>query len=204
MVGIYKILSPTGKIYIGQSINIERRFKEYKGLHCISQRKLYFSLKKHGVENHIFDILEECSIEVLLEKETYYKEFYKVLKSPSLCCRIDGKGGKNSKSTNKLISEGNKGISRNKGRKQSLEERTLRSNIRTGYKPSPTHIENMKMEMLGKNTTSILCINDGKIYQSIKEAASFYNLKTSSIDNILSGRALSTRKDKLKFKYINS
>ena len=57
--------------------------------------------------------------------------------------------------------------------------------------------------MLGKNATPIICINDNKIYQSIREAASFYNLKTSSIDNILSGRAISTRKEKLKFKYIN-
>ena len=31
-IGIYKITSPSNKIYIGQSINIERRFKEYKTL----------------------------------------------------------------------------------------------------------------------------------------------------------------------------
>jgi hypothetical protein len=32
IVGIYKITSPSGKVYIGQSINIERRIKEYKNL----------------------------------------------------------------------------------------------------------------------------------------------------------------------------
>jgi group I intron endonuclease len=61
MIGIYKITSPTNKIYIGQSVDIERRFKEYKRLNCKKQTKLYFSLKKHGVENHVFEILEECS-----------------------------------------------------------------------------------------------------------------------------------------------
>ena len=32
MIGIYKITSPNGKIYIGQSINIDRRFKSYRKL----------------------------------------------------------------------------------------------------------------------------------------------------------------------------
>ncbi len=32
MIGIYKITNPEGKIYIGQSIDIDRRFKEYKRL----------------------------------------------------------------------------------------------------------------------------------------------------------------------------
>jgi len=204
MTGIYKITSPTGKIYIGQSIDIEKRFKYYKKLYCKQQTKLYFSLKKYGCENHIFEIIEECKECNLLERETYWKKYYKVLEISSLCCRIDGKGGKNSKVTNELISKNNKGISRNKGRIQSEEEKKLRSQIKLGYKPSFSHIKNMKKSMIGKNIVSIICINDGKMHQSIKEAASFYNLKPSSIDNILSGRAVSTRKEKLKFKYINS
>lgn len=32
IIGIYKITNPKGKSYIGQSINIYRRFKEYKNL----------------------------------------------------------------------------------------------------------------------------------------------------------------------------
>jgi hypothetical protein len=59
------------------------------------------------------------------------------------------------------------------------------------------------MGMIGKNTTSILCINDNKIYKSIKDASTEYNVLSSSIDNILSGRAKQTRKEKLVFKYIN-
>jgi group I intron endonuclease len=203
MVGIYKISSPSNKIYIGQSINIERRWKEYKNLYCTNQRKLYFSLKKYGVENHIFEILEECGENILLERESYWKNFYKVLELPSLCCRIDGKGGKNSKETNKLISKGNTGISRNKGRKQSLEEKTKRSLARKGYQPSEIHIKNMKNSMIGKNTTYIICINDNQVFSSIKEASIKYNIKPASIDNILAGRATKTRKDKLIFKYIN-
>jgi len=47
MVGIYKITSPSGKIYIGQSINIEKTWKyRYKNLNaCKRQTILYNSLK---------------------------------------------------------------------------------------------------------------------------------------------------------------
>lgn len=48
MIGIYKITSPSGKIYIGQSVNIERRFLDYKKSLKKSQIKLYNSIKKYG------------------------------------------------------------------------------------------------------------------------------------------------------------
>lgn len=53
IIGIYKITSPTGKIYIGQSVNIEKRWNSYyKNLSCKEQRIIYNSLKKHGFENY--------------------------------------------------------------------------------------------------------------------------------------------------------
>ena len=64
MIGIYKITSPNNNIYIGQSINIEKRFVQYKKLRsCCNQIKLYNSFVKYGVDNHIFEIIEECNIE---------------------------------------------------------------------------------------------------------------------------------------------
>jgi group I intron endonuclease len=74
MVGIYKIISPTNKIYIGQSTNIEQRWKWYNKLYCKNQTKLYYSLKKHGPQNHVFDIIEECDESKLIERETYWKK----------------------------------------------------------------------------------------------------------------------------------
>ena len=208
MVGVYKITSPSGKIYIGQSIDIYNRWnKNYKTLRCKTQPKLYNSLKKYGFQNHIFEIIEECEESKLLERETYWKIFYKVLEIPSLCCRIDGKGGRNSEETKKKQSSSAKlsGVGKwNKGRIQLNEEKQLRSKVKLGYKPTITHINNMSKSMLGKNITNIQCINNGEIFQSIKEAAEKYSLNPSSIDNILSGRAKETRKDKLKFKYINN
>jgi group I intron endonuclease len=78
MVGIYKITSPTNKIYIGQSINIERRWKEYntQNLWIKQQRKLFLSLRKYGPNNHIFEMIEECSLEQLNEREIYWIKYY--------------------------------------------------------------------------------------------------------------------------------
>lgn len=59
IIGIYKITSPTNKVYIGQSININRRFKEYLNiLKSKGQTKLYHSFNKYKIENHTFEILE--------------------------------------------------------------------------------------------------------------------------------------------------
>lgn len=79
IIGIYKIISPTNKIYVGQSINIKRRFNEYLKLKCESQPKLYNSLKKYGPENHKFEIIEECELEQLNEREIYWGNLFEVL-----------------------------------------------------------------------------------------------------------------------------
>lgn len=58
--GIYKITSPSGKIYIGSSTNIKRRFSNYKRLRCKSQSKLYSSFLKYGVDKHLFEVICFC------------------------------------------------------------------------------------------------------------------------------------------------
>jgi predicted GIY-YIG superfamily endonuclease len=78
MIGVYKITNPKGKIYIGQSINIEHRFKQYQ--YCSSNNaigpKLFNSLKKYGSGNHTFEVIEECEIKYLNNYEEYWKGHY--------------------------------------------------------------------------------------------------------------------------------
>jgi len=77
MIGIYKITNPKGKIYIGQSIDIERRFNEHKRYKKQGYKnKLYNSFKKYNYDNHTFEILEECNVTILNERERYWQEFY--------------------------------------------------------------------------------------------------------------------------------
>jgi hypothetical protein len=67
--GVYSVKSPSGKLYIGSSKNIENRFSNYRRLRCKSQTKLYHSLKKYGHENHEFTILKLCPFEELYKHE---------------------------------------------------------------------------------------------------------------------------------------
>ena len=82
MIGIYKITNKiTGKSYIGQSINIEYRFKQHKSNALSVNNKdynsdFYSDLRNLGEDNFQFDILEECEPIFLDEKEIYYIDYY--------------------------------------------------------------------------------------------------------------------------------
>ena len=82
MIGIYVIINNiNNKKYIGQSINIERRFKEHKRRAFNSSLKfyndpLYRAIRKYGMENFSFLILEECEKKDLDKKEIYWIKYY--------------------------------------------------------------------------------------------------------------------------------
>lgn len=88
MIGIYKITSPSKKIYIGQSIDIDKRFLYYKQLKCKYQTRLYNSFKKHGVDKHKFEIIVKCEPFELNDKERYYQDLYSVTNKDGLNCRL--------------------------------------------------------------------------------------------------------------------
>lgn len=76
MIGIYKITNKiNGKIYVGQSNDIERRFSEHK---YRNKLPIDIAIQKYGKENFTFEVLEKCSIEQLNNRETYW---IKALKS---------------------------------------------------------------------------------------------------------------------------
>lgn len=77
--GIYKITSPSGRIYIGKSKDILDRWYKYKKLRCKSQPLIYRSLLKYGAESHIFEVIEECCIDNLSSRERYWQDFYDVM-----------------------------------------------------------------------------------------------------------------------------
>jgi group I intron endonuclease len=85
MIGIYKITNPKGKIYIGQSVDIRRRKRVYETHNCKGQVRLYASIKKYGFNNHLFEVIEECNIEYLNERERYWQDFYNVLQEGLNC-----------------------------------------------------------------------------------------------------------------------
>ncbi len=46
MIGIYKITSPTGRIYIGQSTNMEKRFVSYKKMYVKNKEQTTSRMKR--------------------------------------------------------------------------------------------------------------------------------------------------------------
>lgn len=112
ITGIYKITSPTNRVYIGQSFDIEKRWGKYKNINCKAQPKLYNSFKKHGVDKHKFEIVCQCSIEELNEMERFYQDAFCVLNEKGLNCVLttsSDRYGVHSISTREKMSKAKKG-----------------------------------------------------------------------------------------------
>ena len=84
MIGIYKFENMINhKIYIGQSRNIERRYKDHitRALNDFSSNTEYNSsihkaIRKYGINNFSFSIIEECNTEDLNDREIYWISFF--------------------------------------------------------------------------------------------------------------------------------
>ena len=172
MTGIYKITSPSGKIYIGQSLNILRRWNSYKYNSKKSVGpKIYNSISKYGYSSHIFETIEQCDKEQLKERELYWKKYY-VNKcgweNVLFCDLYDKGGGKRSEETCKKISLNRKGkvlsedsrrkisnskkgkVAWNKGIPMSDELKQKMSEQRKGWVPwnkGKSHSETVKKRM---------------------------------------------------------
>ena len=80
MVGIYKITNQlTRESYIGQSNNIERRWSEHRKKMKILNTQLYQAMRLYGIQNFSFEVLEECNITELNEREKFYIQKYDTL-----------------------------------------------------------------------------------------------------------------------------
>jgi group I intron endonuclease len=94
IICVYKITSPSGKIYIGSSVNYKKRLTQYRGTGAKAQTILYNSFLKYGIDNHVFEIVELCTRENLLERELHYGLLYEVLGEKGLNCQLPNFGDK--------------------------------------------------------------------------------------------------------------
>lgn len=79
--GIYKITNKiNGLCYIGQAKKIRERWREHMkcglGIDTPVNNKLYEAMKKEGIDNFTFELLEECAPSDLNEKEAFYINLY--------------------------------------------------------------------------------------------------------------------------------
>ena len=207
MIGIYKITNPNNKIYVGQSINIERRFTSYKNLNGVrGQKALENSFFKHGVLNHKFEILEECSVILLNDKERYWQDYYDVLKD-GLNCKLTKSNDKSGFLTQEIknkISNSHKGIIPNKKTRLKMSNS---AKIRVRKPHTKTQCQNISLAKKGKKLSEnhrlklckkVIDFSTKITYNSVEEAAIKFNLNKSTLTQYLCGSR--TNKTTLKYK----
>ena len=229
MIGIYKITNLlNGKFYIGQSVDIKRRFYEHKKLNREVRSNIKKAIKKYGLENFYFEVLEECSPEMLNEKEIFY---IKTLKPEYNICeggtglkgyKLDEKTIQKIKIKNKLnwenksFEEKNKIIKNNltgpkKNHKVSLKTREKLRLHNLNKKQSIEAIEKRKKTIENKKKNGyvqlnlshkkqVLCIETKQIFNSIKEASEILKINSSSISLVAKGKRKSC--GGYRFKYL--
>lgn len=223
--GVYAIINPVDQIYIGSTSSFTRRFYQYKGLYEKSQKKLYESFLKYGVDNHQFLIIEYCDTSIMRERERYWGEHFD---------SINDKTGLNDVLPYGLYSNNirRKIGDKHRGKKLSNEQKEALLNSIRGKKQSEEHIAKRKMfgeknpafgkayfkgrhhsketkaklsaDRKGKgllgdnhNAKKVIDTETGRIYLSAKEVAIIFKINYSTIKSWLQGRNNNNR-----FKYI--
>lgn len=186
---IYKLTSPSGKVYIGQTVNLYLREIHYRKLHCRKQSAIYNSILKYGFENHKLEVIEECEREQLNEREIYWIAFYDSFNN-GLNLTIGGDSGIRSKESNKKISESKMGA------KNAMFGKCKELHHRYGKKASAETIKKLRDSHLGNMTGKdnnffkgyVQAYRDGNLvgqYEGVHDAARKLNLQHPNISKVL-------------------
>ena len=116
---IYKITNlVNGKIYIGKTINLDSRLYKHKYLAKKgNSRHLYSAMRKYGIENFSYEVVEECDASLLNDRERYWINAYNSTDRNIGYNKTNGGDGGDTwslndhkEATSKLLSEKLKGI----------------------------------------------------------------------------------------------
>lgn len=225
MIGIYKITNNiNGKVYIGQSWNIEKRWNEHKHKNINTHNEhMYYAFMKYGIENFSFEVLKEFENtnypEILLQKHLdrieimFIKYFDSTNREKGYNKRTGGSNGKHSEESKIKMSKSKKGKQFSEEHKKNLsgEKHHLfgkHHSEKTKHKMSeavkgekhPNWGKKLSEEAKNKIGKKIICLETGKIYASQKQASEELNINNKNI----SSACLGTRKSagKLHFQFV--
>lgn len=205
VAGIYMIQSPSGRIYIGQSRNIRKRFYAYSRKTHFPKTKLYSSIIKYGFINHIVKILHELPKDIERSVMDEYEVLY--INQYSECGFIllnmkDGGGGNNglNEESRKKIGDANRGRPKTKYFMDQMRERMIGKQYSLGYR----HTEESKKKISERSSghihpmaRKVVDIKTGKSYSYLKEAAADLGINY----NTLVGYVTGLRKNKTNIRY---
>ena len=160
--GVYAIFNEqAGKIYIGSSNDIWKRWEEHKRKlranrhHC---HHLQNSWNKYGEREFSFVIVEFCDTEIRLEREQYYLDMYKdkdkrdLIYNETLNATAPMEGLKHSEESKKKISKATKGkVNPMYGKHHSEEIRKKISEINKGKNLSSDNPNSKELYIYNKN-----------------------------------------------------
>lgn len=190
-IGIYKITClPNGRVYVGQSVNIENRIQCHISLlrrdihfNCYLQR----SFKKYGELNFRFELIEECKEEILSEREKFW---ILALKSESRrygfnLAEPDGKGKyRHSEDTKRKLSKSKAGSIISQETKEKISN-TLKQLHKNGNLKGIEKSANLRKKPVSQFTMDGLLV---KKWSSSAEAASTLGLDRNNITATCKGK----------------
>lgn len=129
---IYKITSPSGKIYIGQTTRtLEKRFKE----HCSGYENTIISkaIQKYGAEQFVKEVVFTGGDDELDVKEKNYIELYNSLEPNGYNIRTGGSNGKHSELSRQRMREKKIGVlNHNFGKPRSEQFKQIMKEKKSG------------------------------------------------------------------------
>ena len=149
--GIYLITNKINNhMYVGGSIDIERRFREHKRGADVDNQAIDRAILKYGKENFTYQIITELPPDwkIIGNHEKYWVKFYNTFKDRKHYNLDEGGGGvsgfKHSDETKKKISESCKGKTLSEETKQKIGEANKGEN---NYFYGKHHTEETKKKM---------------------------------------------------------
>lgn len=193
-IGIYKIENVVnGKYYIGSSNDIYRRWNEHKR----AKEKgnlLHRSIKKHGLSDFYFEVLEECAEADLLKIEQQYLDIAFLMphmiynRNPLADRPPNRKGKKRSAESRAKISAANK------GKKHSAESCANMSAAKTGKKQSAETCAKISAAQKDYTIYSFRNINTGEVFTGIQyDFYTKYNLNIGNVNALIKGKIKSAK-----------
>jgi group I intron endonuclease len=210
-IGVYRITSPSKRVYIGSSIDIERRFNDYRNMQVKYQVKLRNSFLKYGVDAHKFKVLIECDKDELYKWERLYGEHYDSLGRNGLngvLPKYNDIKGVVSEETRKRMSQALKGIVRSQDYKNKMRmsllgreikpETKVKLSIAAKNRKRQKHSDYTKSIMNVKSEKLVLDFGTGIFFDSCKKASIAYGVKFSTLRCKLNGN----NRNKTLLKYV--
>lgn len=172
--GIYKITNKiNSKCYIGQSNDINRRWRQELSPNAKLNPHLARAFEKYGTDNFEFEIIEECQRELLNEREQFWINLY-------------NSSDKNFGYNKTLGGDGNLG--RHFIMSEEQKEKIRKAN--TGRKYTDDKLVNIRyacQHKIDPNQIVIYCYETNKYYPSIGKAAKELGICKDSIRHVING-----------------